>query len=194
MKNILHFIGKLNPGGIEIWLREILKISTKYPNTKHYFLVLSNRKGTLDSEFEKYGAKIIFLRSMNPIYLYYKLNRLNFEYKLTIYHIHIHFASAYILFISLFLIKRVKTIVHSHNDTRFIQSSSNRFRKLYFLISNRLIIKFSDLRLACSSLAGKALFKNNSFEIQPYCIDFNKFGVIDEKFAAEFKKNFSIVD
>ena len=71
---------------------------------------------------------------------------------------------------------KTKVIVHSHNSG----TPSGFSRKLLHYI-NKPLLKFADVYLACSNLAGEWLFGNKHFTVIPNAIDSSVFNVNNNK-------------
>ena len=169
---VLHILNSLNTGGIETWLVNLLRFyhAEKTANIRFVFLLSSTEKGFYDDEVTSMGGKIIYCsNSKNPLVLYRRVTRAVKEEGVDVIHSHVYaFSSVYAL-LSRFL--KVEFIAHSHTNRSF----TTFIKRTYHKVSSVLINRFSDVKLACSELAGKALFRDGEFEVLSYGVDANKF-------------------
>lgn len=192
-KKVLHVLGKLNAGGVESWLINLLKKSN--PNkVSHNFLVQKKGEGFYDREVYDFGGVIDNCYDDN-IFLYgYKLYIFLKKNKPDVVHSHVHTFSGFILFIAFLAGIKVR-ISHSHSDTSIKEEKSSFSRKSYLYIMKFLIKRFSTFRLAVSekaalSLYGKDWEKDQNTELMPCGIDTQKYLSIRKD--DNLRKKFSI--
>lgn len=172
MIRVLQVVPNMQAGGLENFIMNIYRNIDKN-KIQFDFLVHYKEKKHFDDEIEKLGGRIyrFSLRDDNNIIKY--ILRLNEfykkhpEYKI----IHCHMSS--IGFIHFLIAKKngVKIrIAHSHN--------SNTEKTLKGLIKSIMIkpLKYVTTdNFACSTEAGKFLYKRQNFEIIPNAIDIDKY-------------------
>ena len=189
-KKILHVFGKMDRGGAETWIVNVLKIIDK----KSYnfdFLVHKDSRGDYDEEILKFGCKILYCANYkNPFKYFLNLKRLielNGPYD--IIHSHVHHYSGFVIFFA-HILKIPMKIVHSHNDTLHIQKRAKILKKCYYFLTYLLIKKYSTIGIACSEKAAVSLFGSNwnsysKFILQYTGIDVTKFKINIDK--SEFR-------
>ena len=185
MIKVAHVVGRLDRGGVETWLKDVILHSNK-EKFRMDFILTKSGEGAYDNIVLKEGSKLnnipLSQGILNFSWNLYKLFR---KEKYNVVHTHLHFFSGYICLIAFMAGIRCR-ISHSHNDTFNIQKNSSFQRKVYYRIQRLLINLFSNKKIACSKDAGYALFRNNTYKII-YCgIDFVKF--IGKKNIIEKKK------
>ncbi len=183
---ILHVLGKLDRGGVETWLVQVLR----HIDREKYqmdFLVHTTDAGAYDHEVRSLGARIIpCLGYTNPIrYSKNFLRILRQHGPYDVVHSHVHHFSGYVILLA--AIGGVPTrIAHSHSDTRLAESSTGAVRKAYRVVMRSLIRTCSSSGLAVSTEAGNDLFAGpwrNSYEwkLQHLGIDLSRFEVEVDK-------------
>lgn len=183
-KRVLHVVGRLDPGGIETWLLNLLRHIDR--DRMHWDFVAHTRQpGMYDDEIRVLGARIFTLDGPRLPWLYgRRLARLiNLHGPYDIVHSHVHRYSAFVLRVA----QRVGVphrIAHSHVTVD--EDAASPARRLYALISRSLIDRHATLRLAAGSEAGRALF-GDAFTIVRYgvCLDslarpFDRIGICRE--------------
>ncbi len=80
-----------------------------------------------------------------------------------------------------------KYAIHAHAT----QSSDNRIKNIIGNIIQKKVNKISDYKFACSKLAGKAIFKNDDFEVINNAIDYRKYK-FDKINRDKIRKNLNI--
>ncbi len=169
---ILIVDGKLINGGVEAFIMNIYRHIDRN-KLQFDFLVHYKERFFYDDEIESLGGKIYRLSFRNDNnYLKYKRDLKNFfnshkEYKIIWGHMD-GLASVYL--------KAAKksgvpiTIAHSH-----ITSSENSVKGLVKRVLRHNLSKYTDYRFACSTEAGKYLYKSNDFKLIHNAIDVEKF-------------------
>lgn len=151
---ILHIFGKLNRGGSETFIMNVLR-NTDREQYQFDFLVhdIPNARHDYTAEVEKLGSKIYSVPSIFnfPLYLY-SLFCLLKKTDHSIVHIHIHTLALFPLLFAKFFGKKV--IVHSHN-TRL---GGGLLKKTAKYILTFPLSFLADYYCACSLDAGKWLF------------------------------------
>jgi glycosyltransferase involved in cell wall biosynthesis len=174
MIKVVQFMQNLGIGGIESWLKDVVLHYDK-EQFQIDFILTSNTPNNLEYTTKAAGSilHIITLRkgilsfSWN-LYALLKIERYN------VIHSHVHYFSGLVCFIA-FLAGVPLRISHSHLDTSQEDRKAPLIRKLYLILQGVLMNLFSNKKLACSEVAGNALFGKKKFEIV-YCgVDFARF-------------------
>lgn len=171
MKNILIFGISDNPGGIETYVLNMLKVIDK---SKIHFDILSVFKDVAyKNKFKEYGCNIYNICSFlsNPIKHKKCLIEIIKQNRYDAIYMNVMDSGSYY---TAKIAKQhgLKIITHSHN--------SNTNRKIIHLILKNKLSKISDIKLACSNDAGKFMFTDSNFTVIPNAIDFNKFRFDDK--------------
>ena len=153
---ILHVVGRMNPGGVETWLMNILRNIDR----KRYrmdFLVHTDQPGVYDEEIRALGSRLIpCLHHRRPLaYARTFLSILRRHGPYDLVHSHVHLFSGYVLQLA----RRVGVpirISHSHNDTS--RQRRGPVDRLYRVMMRRWLRDHSTERLACSRQAATALY------------------------------------
>jgi glycosyltransferase involved in cell wall biosynthesis len=177
---ILHVLGKLDRGGAETWLVQVLR----HVDRQKYqmdFLVHSNCPGAYDDEVRALGSAIMpCLGSSNPFRY-----AMNFHQTLKergpydVVHSHVHHYSGYVLMLAAMAGVPIR-IAHSHSDTRSVEGDTGPGRSIYLRGMKAMIQTFATHGLAVSCEAGDDLFckdwQNTSrWELQHLGIDLSRF-------------------
>ncbi|MDD3241995.1 MAG: glycosyltransferase [Bacilli bacterium] len=178
MINILHVNTTMNIGGIESFLMGIIRNvdKSKY-NIK--FICYKNSKFDYEDEIESLGIKIIRISDPKKIGLIkhiLEIKNIIEKENIDIVHSHTYFDSAYVSIAA--RLAKTKMITHSHT-TEGLNNVGIK-RKIKWKIAKKIIKNNSNLLLACSKEAGKALFENRSFRIINNAIDIEKFSFSKE--------------
>lgn len=166
---ILHVVSQLSTGGIETWLLNVYK---KINRDKYIFVFITSSlmEGTYDSEFLHLGAKIYYYKSSkNPYIIYNRVKQIIREEQIDIIHTHVYTYNSIYSLLGKYL--NIPVISHSHTTRTY----NNIIKIIYHYWSTSIINKYANLKLACSTPAGKTLYKGSPFEILPYGIDTNLF-------------------
>jgi glycosyltransferase involved in cell wall biosynthesis len=161
MKRILQVVGKLDRGGAETWLVQVLR----HIDRKQFhmdFLVHTNDGGAYDEEVRALGAKIwpCVSPSMPVQYAQRFRETLRRNGPYDAIHTHVHHFSGYPLMLAA-LSGVPRRIAHSHIDTRSVERQSGAARKTYVILMRLLTRQFATHGLAVSVEAGDDLFPNN---------------------------------
>lgn len=185
MIRILQIVPNMQSGGLENFIMNIYR-NIDRTKIQFDFLVHYKEKKFFDDEIESFGGKIyrFSLRDNNNIFRYIKeldsFYKEHKEYKI----IHCHMSS--IGFINFLIAKRngIKVrIAHSHN--------SNTEKTIKGFIKSLMIkpLKYiSTDNFACSTEAGKFLYKNHAFKIIPNAVDIDKYRYNEEVRERERKR------
>lgn len=140
--HVLHIIGRLISGGVEHRTLDLIKYSQD-SDIVHHVCLTSGIKGTLDSEYEKYGARLHYLRINSPMF-WLRFIQLARKESINVVHSNIHYASGIIMALSKIAgvenrITHFRSdgVIESSNKRREIQDKSFKF--LINLFSTRII-------------------------------------------------------
>ena len=174
---ILHVLGKLDRGGVEAWLVQLLS----HIDRSRYemdFVVHTESPGAYDEQVRILGAKIIpCLHTNRPLEYaknFAKILQQHGPYDCV--HSHVHHYSGYVL-----LLARMHgiplRIAHSH--TADPEEGAGQARKAYLAAMRGLIAVNATAGIVVSHLAGDALFpswkRNSRWHLLPYGIDIERF-------------------
>jgi glycosyltransferase involved in cell wall biosynthesis len=183
---ILHIVGKLDRGGAETWLVQVLR----HIDPKKFqmdFLVHTTDCGSYDNEVRALGSQIIYCCSQSKPAHYARRFRqiLRSSGIYDAVHTHVHHFSGYPLMLAASC-GVPKRIAHSHIDTRSAESIAGSSRKAYVATMRRLTRQFATNGLAVSTEAGDDLFpegwrKTSKWKLQHLGIDLDRFAVPVDK-------------
>lgn len=176
---ILHVLGKLDRGGVETWLLQILRHIDRQKYQMD-FLVHTVDRGAYDDEVLSLGARIIPCLSPSTPLLYAR----NFWSVLRKYgpydvvHSHVHHYSGYVLMLA--AMAGVQTrIAHSHTSAP--QHSAKVGRQAYLRLMQFLIQRYASSIIVISTAAGDSLMcgwrDDDRCCLQPYGIETDAFDV-----------------
>lgn len=179
---ILHVVGKLDRGGAETWLVQVLRHIDR-DQFQMDFLVHTNEPGSYEEEVRALGSQIIHCCSQEQPAHYARrfrqILRSNGVYDAV--HTHVHHFSGYPLMLAATCGVR-KRVAHSHIDTRSAESISRPARRAYVATMRRLISQFATNGLAVSTEAGDDLFPegwraSSRWKLHHLGIDLDRFAV-----------------
>ena len=182
---ILHVLGKLDRGGVETWLVQLLAQLDR----KQYqcdFLVHTDAPGAYDSEVKRLGANVISCLSPHTPLVYARrfLDILRRHGPYDVVHSHVHYFSGYVLALARLGGVPVR-IAHSHTDMRLVEQSSSITRRFYRGAMKTLLSHTATGGFAVSSGAGDSLFPkswytNDRWKLAYLGIDLSRFsGAVD---------------
>lgn len=174
---ILHVLGKLDRGGVETWLVQVLRHidRNKYQMD---FLVHTTEPGAYDEEVRALGARIIpCLSPHNPLQYAFNFRRILREHgPYDVVHSHVHHYSGYVLMLAAMSGVKVR-IAHSHTSAP--EPSPTTARRAYLAAMHYLIKQNTNLGIAISTLAGDSLMpkwqKDPTWHLRPYGIETKPF-------------------
>lgn len=193
---VIHCLGKLNTGGAETLVMNILR---KIDREKYQFdfLLFDDNKGFYDTEAKKLGSSLYYTNSMSKAGISKYIKEMTTFFKKEkpdVVHSHMDWQGGFIAYAAHKAgIKKI--VVHSHaNQKMFIK---NPLYFLLILVNKILIQRYATNCVACSKEAGESLFYNE-FEVILNGIDIEKYvypnKAIIDKLKNEFKiKNDDIV-
>jgi glycosyltransferase involved in cell wall biosynthesis len=179
---ILHVLGKLDRGGVETWLVQLLR---QIDRQKYHmdFIVHDAYPGAYDEEVRALGSRILPCLSLsNPLQYAFNFRRILNKYgPYDVVHSHVHHFSGYVLMLAAMAGVKVR-IAHSHNDTRTAEVSNSVKRRAYLQIMQTMIRRVATRGLAVSAEAGCDLFSPRGrhiekWELQHLGIDLSRFDV-----------------
>jgi len=181
---ILHVLGKLDYGGVETWLVQVLRHIDRQKYQMD-FLVHTTDPGMYDEEVRALGARIIpCLGPSNPLRYALNFRRALGEYgPYDVVHSHVHHYSGYVLMLAAMAGVRVR-IAHSHNDTRSAEASKSAGRRAYLRVMQMMIRASATRGLAVSADAGCDLFasqwrrRTDKWKLQHLGIDLSRFEIV----------------
>ena len=185
-KILTGVIGK-GRGGLSYYAVSLLK--TLNPE-KYEFTFLSNDpEPFFGEEIRAHGGKILIIPSRNrhPIAHRKALDRIMTAEKYDVCHIHLSSASNIEPLAAARRAGIPLVIAHSHNAGL----SGNPLSRYFHKVNVPKIEKYTDLRLACSGLAGRFLFGNASFRVVKNAIDLDRF-VYSEEVRGEVRSRLSL--
>jgi glycosyltransferase involved in cell wall biosynthesis len=169
---ILHTLGALNPGGIEIWLLSVLK-SIDIKKFQFEFCTFGSEAGLYADEVQRLGA-VIHRCPQSPFYsLGRRFRKILREGRYDVVHSHVHLFSGAVLRWA--QIEKVPVrIAHSH--TIDDPKPHRRLHRYYRGVMQSWIRRHSTHGLAASQIARKELFaeawqKDERFRVLHYGID-----------------------
>jgi glycosyltransferase involved in cell wall biosynthesis len=156
---VLHVLGALNPGGIEVWLVKLMRHIDR-ERIQIDFLVHTAEPAAYDREVRALGARIISCPRPHRPWTYARelrrLLRLHGPYRVV--HSHLHHFSGWVLRAASQEGVPIR-IAHSHSDTAAVDSHANPLRRwLYLPQMRRWISRYATARIAASRNAGAAVF------------------------------------
>ena len=180
LMRVLHVVAALNRGGAETWLVDVLR-RTDRTQFQVDVLTQGDHPAALDDAVRATGASIIPGPATKRPWSYgarfRQLMRDHGPYDAV--HVHMHHFSGLVLRSAAQAGIPVR-IVHSHSDTRGIDSRAHAARRVYLRLSERWVRQYSTRGLAVSRHAAASLF-GEQWESDPrisviYCgIDLKKF-------------------
>lgn len=180
---ILHVVGKLDYGGVETWLVQVLR---QIDRRKYQmdFLVHTADPGAYDEEVHALGSRTIpCLKPSNPLQYAWNFRRVLREHgPYDVVHSHIHHYGGYVLMLAMMAGVPIR-IAHSHSDSRSMEGSEGLTRLAYLKAMRVMIGMFATCGLAVSSEAGDQLFCKNwrnypkRWQLQHLGIDLSRFDI-----------------
>jgi glycosyltransferase involved in cell wall biosynthesis len=174
---ILHVLRKLDRGGVETWLIQVLRHIDRQKYQMD-FLVHTTDPGAYDEEVRALGARIIpCLNPSNPLQYAFNFRRVLREHgPYDVVHSHVHHYSGYVLMLAAMAEVKVR-IAHSHTSAP--ELSPGIVRRAYLAAMRHLIKRRATLGIAISTLAGDSLMagwqKDPSWYLRPYGIETKPF-------------------
>jgi glycosyltransferase involved in cell wall biosynthesis len=191
-RRILHIVGGLNRGGIELWLLHVLKRIDR----RRYqmdFLVVGDRPGTKVQEFERLGSRVILCPGPRRPWRLTQAIRFAHGFRTAlrrfgpydVIHAHIHHYDGFVLRLAAKHQVPIR-IAHSHNDTRPAEAGASWPRRWYLAFMKRWIQRYATQCLAVSRSAAEDLFGASPLRVPavtllPCGLDFTPFAVAHDR-------------
>ena len=179
---ILHVLGKLDRGGVETWLVQVLRHIDRHKYQMD-FLAHTTDPGAYDDEVRALGSKIIpCLNHRNPFQYAFNFRRVLRKHgPYDVIHSHVHHYSGHVLMLAA-MAGVPGRIAHSHNDTANVDRQVSFARAAYLKVAKTLVERTSTLGIAASKKAGNSLFPTNwehcpKWQLAPYGVDFAPFDI-----------------
>ena len=155
---ILHVVGKLDRGGAETWLVQVLR-NIDRQKYQMDFLVHTTDPGAYDEEVRSLGCRVIpCLSPANPAQYAFNFFRALREHgPYDVVHSHVHHFSGFVMLLSAMMRVPVR-VSHGHTARGIHQPSTALKRKLYDNLMHLLIARFCTTGVAVSRDAADGLF------------------------------------
>lgn len=158
---ILHIVGRMNRGGVETWLMNLLRTVSR-DSWQMDFLVGDPTPADYDEEIRQRGARIFPCPLQNPfLYIFRLIGILRKFGPYDAIHSHVHHFSGITLMIAYWTGIPVR-IAHSHSDTAELDSKADWRRRLYLSLMKKMIDRYATVGMAVSSEAATALSNGNA--------------------------------
>lgn len=155
---ILHVLGRMDLGGVETWLMQVLR-NIDRERFRMDFVVHTDEPSGYDDELRSLGSALYHCPTpSNPVR--YGRNFLHILRKsgpFDVVHSHVHHFSGFVLRLAK-AAGVAQRIAHSHTDTALLDDQSSLARKLYLKKCRRWIAQNAGTKLAASGLAANSLF------------------------------------
>lgn len=175
---ILHVLGAMNPGGVEVWLMHLLR---NIDREKFQMDFLVQSAGRYDSEITALGSRVIRGAELRKPWVFVRNMRqaLKDHGPYDVVHSHVHHYSGFVLTVAKHAGVPVR-IAHSHNDLYSDGSQLSVRRRAYLRIAKQLVRRAATHGLACSQRAAASLFdrgwkRDARWEVLPYGVDLRPF-------------------
>ena len=178
---VLHVLGQLSRGGVEVWLLNVLR-NLDRDAYQFDFAVHNEQPGSLDAEFRELGSRVLIVDAPKKSPLTYRrqlasLIRNNGPFDIV--HSHVHFFSGITLGVAADCGVPIR-MAHSHVDGRPQEREANIFRKAYYWFMRRRIYRYAKSGLACCTTSAASLYGENwaadrRWQILPYGLEFSRF-------------------
>ena len=185
---ILHVVGKLDYGGVETWLVQVLRHIDRQKYQMD-FLVHTTDRGLYDEEVRALGSRIVpCLSHTHPLQYAFNFRRALRQYgPYDVVHSHVHHYSGYVLLLAAMAGVPVR-IAHSHSAPRSTEAFQGLGRPAYLRTTYRrtmqaMIGLCATRGLAVSGEAGDHLFSKNwrnypeQWQLQHLGIDLSRFDI-----------------
>ena len=189
---ILHVIYCMNPGGIENWLMNLLRVFNR--DLFHVdFLFHTAKTSAYDEEILNLGSNILRCSwSKRPLKYSRNLKKLINKYgPYNVIHSHVHHFSGWVLR-SAYQAGIPIRIAHSHSNITTLISQSNWIRKGYYIYMKHLVKRYATVGIATSERSAVSLFghkwkTDQRWRVVPCGIDVNLFKESVDQFVVRRK-------
>jgi glycosyltransferase involved in cell wall biosynthesis len=153
-RRVLHVIGTLNPGGVEMWLLSLFA-ETQGRGAIHAVMTLGPSAGSLEGAASRLGVSLWRCR-LHPLPSFpRRFSQLLRAGRFEAVHSHVHLASGWLLWLA----RRSGVPVRvAHGHTTRDGHRPTLTRRLYRRLSRRLVLRHATAGVAASSDCAKALF------------------------------------
>ena len=155
---ILHVIYNMEPGGIENWLMNLLRVFNR-DLFQIDFLFHTTKASTYDKEILDLGSNILRCPwPKRPLEYSRNLKKLIKKHgPYNVIHSHVHHFSGWVLR-SAHQAGIPIRIAHSHSNISTLISQSNWIRKVYYIYMKHLVKRYATVGIAASEQAAVSLF------------------------------------
>lgn len=171
---ILHVVGRMNMGGAETFLMNILR---NIDRSKNQFIFLCYFDGSYDYEEEirHLGGKIVRIadtRTSNPLRFVKDIEKVIRDEQIDIVHSHVDFSSGYAMLAAKNASVGIR-IAHAHSAST--SPSANAARIIWLKILKQVMIVNSTNLVACGDAAGRFMFGDKPFQVIRNGINIQRF-------------------
>lgn len=187
---IIHCLGKLDVGGAETLILNVLKKIDR-DRFQFDFLLFNDACGFYDDEVKQLGCNIYYVPSISDVGILKYIKYLIMFFKDNspdIVHSHMDWQGGFIAYAA-YKAGIKKIIVHSHANQKMFDL--NIVYHCLIRLNKKLISKYATHCLACSRIAGDSLFLKN-YTVLFNGIDTNKYIKPNKKIINDLKKEFNI--
>ncbi|MGE6368791.1 glycosyltransferase [Planococcus kocurii] len=179
MKKVLHIFGLMDKGGAELRTLEVCKaLKEEY---KFYFLTLSDKTGSLESNMKENG--FIIYKSKNKIQFFKQLIKIIQKEKIDVVHSHIFLASGLVMMIAKILKVKIR-ISHLRSTGNGLEGKLTNDIKNYLL--KKIMIRYSTRILGVSTGVLEEIFFKKIDEKNIFKVLYNGFSIPSNELA-EYK-------
>jgi glycosyltransferase involved in cell wall biosynthesis len=177
---VLHVIGRMNRGGVETWLMQLLRTVDRERLELH-FAVTKPERGHYDDEIRELGARIFPCPGASGPFEFGRrfLAVLRDEGPWDVVHSHLHHYSGLVLALARRAGVGIR-VAHSHTDSSREDARASAARALYLRLTEAAIRRWATHGLAASDAAARALFgpawrEDPRFRVSHCGLDFRAF-------------------
>lgn len=195
MIRVVHILGNLSVGGVESFIMSVYRRIDR-DKIQFDFLVHNLENDAYREEIEGLGGRIFILdrlNFLNPLKYIRDLDKILEDHKeISILHCHFRGTEAIIL-------KEAKkyglmTISHNHGT-----QNSSKFNSLIRRIFKKDVLKYSDIKLACSDQAGTDFYGRGSYKKINNGIDTEKYKLDEDvrqktRRELKFEENYVLIN
>jgi glycosyltransferase involved in cell wall biosynthesis len=154
---VLHIIGKMERGGVETWLMQLLR-NLDRARIHMDFLALDPGPAHFDAEIRSLGSRVIVdAAPPSPIRFAWRLYRVLRAGRYDVVHCHVHSFSGYVLGIARLAGVPIR-IAHSHSNTSQREQGAGPVRRLYLASMRAAIWRYGTRGLGASQECAAVLF------------------------------------
>jgi glycosyltransferase involved in cell wall biosynthesis len=159
LPRVLHVLGALNRGGVETWLMNLIRTSSRSDLPIEVCLLSRDQRiGDYEQEYQQLGGTVHRCPLTANLWSFSRrFRKLLQEGQFDIVHSHVHLFSGYILKVAAEEGVRGR-IAHSHSDTRSVEATARLLRRMYGRLMRYWLGIYANRGLACSEFAAAAMF------------------------------------